>query len=116
MSSTTGLPTLSYTSFWALARPNIWSNVNDCLPCFDYMNTQEALTQQAMDYRSLCTHLQNTLNVKGKALFQPLRTVLTGKINGPEMEPVLKLLGTHRTAMRMQQAVQLLVTERQASF
>jgi glutamyl-tRNA synthetase len=38
---------------------------------------------------------------KGKALFHPLRLALTGRDKGPEMAPLLPLIGRERVARRL---------------
>ncbi|MBU6398134.1 MAG: glutamate--tRNA ligase, partial [Rhodospirillales bacterium] len=38
---------------------------------------------------------------KGKALYQPLRLALTGEEHGPEMAPLLALMGRERAAQRL---------------
>lgn len=45
------------------------------------------------NYSALKEGLQLQLGLKGKQLFQPLRVALTGKIHGPELENIMKLLG-----------------------
>jgi glutamyl-tRNA synthetase len=42
---------------------------------------------------------------KGKALFMPLRLALTGRRSGPEMGPLLELLGRAAVADRLERAV-----------
>ncbi len=38
---------------------------------------------------------------KGKALYHPLRLALTGEEHGPEMAPLLALMGPERAARRL---------------
>ena len=38
---------------------------------------------------------------KGRALFMPLRQALTGKDHGPEMGPLLTLIGRERALKRL---------------
>ncbi|MDE8344734.1 MAG: glutamate--tRNA ligase, partial [Acidocella sp.] len=42
-----------------------------------------------------------TTGAKGKALYQPLRLALTGEEHGPEMAPLLALMGHERAARRL---------------
>lgn len=42
---------------------------------------------------------------KGKALFMPLRKALTGQERGPEMGPIIVLLGREKVLQRLQQAL-----------
>ena len=39
---------------------------------------------------------------KGRALFRPLRLAITGRESGPEMAPLVKLIGKERTLKRLQ--------------
>jgi glutamyl-tRNA synthetase len=39
---------------------------------------------------------------KGRALFRPLRLAITGRESGPEMAPLVKLIGKERTVKRLQ--------------
>lgn len=55
------------------------------------------------DYNALKNGLQSQLGVKGKQLFQPLRIALTGKLHGPELEHIMKLLGQEEIIRRFNQ-------------
>ena len=52
--------------------------------------------------------LTNTLKAdtgrKGKSLFKPLRMALTGRESGPEMAPLVRLIGKERSLARLQAA------------
>jgi glutamyl-tRNA synthetase len=45
--------------------------------------------------------LKQTTGRKGKSLFLPLRLALTGRASGPEMAPLLKLIGKDRALQRL---------------
>lgn len=64
--------------------------------------------QDSLDYKALCLALQTQLNVKGKSLFLPLRVCLTGELNGPEMAPMLSLMGAKTAAARFRQAIEII--------
>jgi glutamyl-tRNA synthetase len=49
--------------------------------------------------------LKTQQNVKGKQLFQPLRVALTGELNGPELVPVLEILGADGVVARLKRAL-----------
>jgi glutamyl-tRNA synthetase len=53
----------------------------------------EALSLHGVNYTEICNHLKNTLNLKGKALFQPLRLILTNELHGPELGKIIELMG-----------------------
>jgi len=55
-------------------------------------------------YSALIAHLKSTLNIKGKALFMPLRIALTGESHGPELEKILKILGEDEVKRRLSHA------------
>lgn len=45
------------------------------------------------------------MGLKGKNLFMPLRTALTGETHGPEMARVSSLLGVERARHRLAEAL-----------
>ena len=53
-------------------------------------------------WRALTGRLKETTGRKGKALFHPLRLALTGRESGPEMAPLLELIGKERALGRLQ--------------
>lgn len=62
------------------------------------------LEQHGLDYDGLINHLKNTLQVKGKALFMPLRIAITGKTHGPELPKLFLLIGKTELIRRIQHA------------
>lgn len=63
-----------------------------------------AVNQAGQDFKSISNLLQQHLNVKGKALFQPLRIALTGELHGPEMAAIFRLLSVNEINHRLQAA------------
>jgi glutamyl-tRNA synthetase len=63
-----------------------------------------AVNQQGTDYTAITEVLKQACDVKGKALFQPLRVALTGHLHGPELAPLLTLIGKDRAVSRFQAA------------
>jgi len=55
-------------------------------------------------WHSLTDALKTTTGRKGRALFHPLRKALTGRDSGPEMGPLLKLIGKERALERLMAA------------
>jgi glutamyl-tRNA synthetase len=53
----------------------------------------DSLKTHGLDFDALSKQVGSTLNIKGKALFQPLRYALTNQEHGPKMGEVLNLLG-----------------------
>ncbi len=59
------------------------------------------------DYSAMTTALKDKFDVKGKALYQPLRVALTGDLHGPELEKILLLMGNDRAKARFTSASRL---------
>lgn len=51
-----------------------------------------ALDQYGADLQALSAALQTSTGKKGAALYKPLRVALTGRVHGPELAPLMKLL------------------------
>ncbi len=64
---------------------------------------ESALTPER--YKAASERIKSGCNVKGKALFMPLRCALTGRTKGPEMEKILMLLGKEEVLKRLQLGV-----------
>jgi glutamyl-tRNA synthetase len=59
----------------------------------DFFKTAIAAVQSCgQDFKGISQFLQDSLNVKGKALFQPLRVALTRELHGPVMGAIFELL------------------------
>lgn len=71
--------------------------------------TQAANILQASgtDWKILGNELKAVSGKKGKGLFMPLRSALTGLTHGPEMTRVLPLLGVERAQQRFLKAAEL---------
>lgn len=59
---------------------------------------------EGKNFKEMTQHLQQSLNIKGKALYQPLRIALTGRLDGPEIVKILPLLGEEKIKSRFQAA------------
>ncbi|WP_342220725.1 glutamate--tRNA ligase [Rickettsiella endosymbiont of Miltochrista miniata] len=59
------------------------------------------------DFKVLIKQLQERLNLKGKALFAPLRLSLTGRHDGPELAKLFTLLGNEKIRERILHAKNL---------
>jgi glutamyl-tRNA synthetase len=57
-------------------------------------------------WHALTDSLKASTGRKGKALFRPLRLALTGRESGPEMAPLVKLIGHERSLRRLEAAAQ----------
>lgn len=60
-----------------------------------------ALEKHGMDFKSLSQMVKQDTGLAGKALFQPLRALLTGELDGPEMAKLLPLIGFDRARKRL---------------
>nr|WP_314441629.1 glutamate--tRNA ligase [uncultured Sphingomonas sp.] len=52
-------------------------------------------------WHALADALKGATGRKGKALFRPLRLALTGRESGPEMAPLVRLIGKERSVARL---------------
>lgn len=59
---------------------------------------------QGKDFKTLSQQLGVELQIKGKALFQPLRIAITGEMHGPEMVNIFKLLPVDEIISRLEKA------------
>lgn len=64
-----------------------------------------ALNTQGHEFVALAEYVKATAQVKGKALFQPLRVALTGDLHGPEMAVIAEFLGAEKMRQRFEQAL-----------
>lgn len=64
----------------------------------------KGLEQHGADYKKITQLITETLNIKGKALFHPLRMALTGQGDGPEMAKMFELLGEEKIKQRFKSA------------
>ena len=55
----------------------------------------------AAAWKGWVAEISAATGAKGKALYQPLRLALTGEEHGPEMAPLLALMGRARAARRL---------------
>lgn len=58
------------------------------------------------DAKAILDSLQQNLNLKGKALFQPLRLALTGRMDGPELARITQLLGEDVVRERLRRVLE----------
>lgn len=60
-----------------------------------------AIDQHGADFKAMADAISTALGIKGKALFQPLRAALTGQMHGPNMGPLVALMGASRAKSRL---------------
>lgn len=68
----------------------------------------QSLQQHGANFQAVNEDIKNKLNLKGKALFQPLRVALTGELHGPEMAKIFELLGEEKIRQRLENVVKRL--------
>lgn len=61
----------------------------------------EAIDWSADPWHALADALKASTGRKGRALFRPLRLAITARESGPEMAPLLKLIGKERVVERL---------------
>ncbi len=52
-------------------------------------------------WQNWTSRVKETTGRKGKELFMPLRLALTGRADGPELKPLLPLIGAERARARL---------------
>ena len=65
-----------------------------------------AVDSNGADFKAVSNAISQLLNIKGKALFQPLRVAMTGRLDGPEMPAIFKLLSVDGVKKRLAQAAE----------
>lgn len=55
-------------------------------------------------WHELTNQLKSSTGRKGRTLFRPLRLAITGRESGPEMAPLVRLIGKERTVERLQKS------------
>jgi len=64
----------------------------------------ETIDWSAAPWKALTDQLKQSTGKKGRELFHPLRLALTGRDSGPEMAPLVELIGKGRTIRRLEAA------------
>ena len=89
--------------WWAVAQGEIITPevLPEALPVV--VAAQEAIPAEmtAESWKAWAAAISTATGAKGKALYQPLRLALTGEEHGPEMAPLLALMGQERAAKRL---------------
>ena len=66
------------------------------------------ISSEKTDLKTILGILKEQHNVKGKALFMPLRIALTGQTHGPELGPIFNLMPQDIKMMRLNSLLTLL--------
>lgn len=67
------------------------------------LNSDEAFTGAV--FGALMKEIQKQTGVKGKNLWMPMRVALTGQLHGPELFPIVEILGLEKCRRFVQQAI-----------
>lgn len=65
----------------------------------------EKLQDPTLEFKNLVNAIGEILQVRGKALYQPIRVALTGQLEGPELRPLVQLLGRDRAIERLKKGM-----------
>ena len=65
-------------------------------------SARRALDKHGTDFKAVSQNVKQDTGLSGKALFQPLRALLTGELDGPEMAKLLPLIGQERARQRIE--------------
>jgi glutamyl-tRNA synthetase len=101
-------------AFWNAVRANLtvfgdvaeWAQVirGPVTPVVEdqaFLDEARALLPDSLDWSAWAEAVKTATGTKGKALFLPLRRALTGKDHGPEMGPLLALIGRDKALKRL---------------
>ena len=60
---------------------------------------------QANEIKKMISHIGDTLNIKGKELFFPIRLAIWGDVHGPDIGLIIKILGKDTSILRLKKAL-----------
>ncbi|MFP4147400.1 MAG: glutamate--tRNA ligase [Halorhodospira sp.] len=73
-----------------------------------FFETAAAAAEEGYNrFTGLTQAIRARTGAKGKGLFMPLRAALTGRCHGPELQPVVDLMGGERVVVRLRRAAAL---------
>jgi len=70
------------------------------------------INQVSADFKAFSEQLMQTLQIKGKTLYEPLRVALTNQLHGPEMAGLFALLGAEKIKCRLEAAKDIAVSNK----
>jgi glutamyl-tRNA synthetase len=92
------LATFADVSAWAaVVRGPVVPRIEDA----DFLGRAAALLPPDLDWRAWTEAVKAETGAKGRALFMPLRQALTGMDHGPDMAPLLPLIGREKALKRL---------------
>lgn len=66
---------------------------------YEKMKDKESISRD--DFKSITKEIQKELNVKGRAIFHPLRIALTGESSGVGLDVLVEVVGANRVKLRL---------------
>jgi nondiscriminating glutamyl-tRNA synthetase len=69
---------------------------------------KEAIQAEGEDYSKVQAKVVAQTGLKGKALFMPIRSAITGRTYGPELAKIFTLMGKGRLLLRVERAIEML--------
>jgi glutamyl/glutaminyl-tRNA synthetase len=66
-----------------------------------FVEAELAFDRHGLDWKAIANDMKTSLGVAGKKLFMPMRIALTGQQHGPELQPILQLLGIQKIKHRL---------------
>ncbi|WP_374466202.1 glutamate--tRNA ligase [Ferrovibrio sp.] len=88
--------------WWPVVAGSISSVIEDALLVQAAIETLPPEPWDSMTWKAWSQAISAKTGAKGKVLFHPLRLALTGRDKGPEMAPLLPLIGRERVLARLQ--------------
>ncbi len=67
-----------------------------------FSESLNALDRHGTDVKLITDHLKKQLDIKGKALYMPLRVAITGETHGPELDKILKIMNANEVKRRLE--------------
>lgn len=92
------------TDWWEVVQGDIETVIEDRAVTQAALETAPVEPWDAGTWKAWTQAISARAGVKGRALFHPLRLALTGRDKGPEMAPLLPLIGRERALARLRKA------------
>ena len=68
---------------------------------------KEAIQSEGENYSQVQAKVSAQTGLKGKALFMPIRSAITGRSYGPELAKIFTLMGKARLLLRIERAIEM---------
>ncbi len=81
-------------AMWCRSRWKRTAQITEAGPVF-FVSAGQLLAASAADFKGWTRAIAEATSRKGAKLFMPLRSALTGATHGPELAPLVGLMGPH---------------------